>query len=97
MTTDVAGLVAPEYARPCPVCSSGDDSRVFAKARYDLAALDGHAFASRKLPEYMHYRLVQCPTCDLVYASPAPSAEGLARAYDEAAFDSAEEARCAAR
>lgn len=97
MTTAAAELVAPEHVRTCPVCGSGDDSRVFAEARYDLAALDRHAFASRKLPEYMHYRLVRCPTCDLVYASPAPSAEGLARAYDEAAFDSAEEARCAAR
>lgn len=95
--TAPAGMPVPEHARSCPVCGSGDESRVFAEARYDLATLDAHAFASRKLPEYMHYRLVLCPTCDLVYASPVPSAEGLARAYDEAAFDSAEEARCAAR
>lgn len=97
MTTGGAGLVAPERARPCPVCGSADESRVFAAPNYDLAQLGRHAFASRKLPEYMHYRLVQCPTCDLVYASPVPSAEGLAQAYDEAAFDSGDEARCAAR
>ena len=95
--TAPAGMPVPELARSCPVCGNGDESRIFAEARYDLARLDAHAFASRKLPEYMHYRLVLCPTCDLVYASPVPSAEGLARAYDEAAFDSAEEARCAAR
>jgi SAM-dependent methyltransferase len=95
--TAPAGMPVPEQTRPCPICGSDDESRVFAEARYDLAKLDAHAFASRKLPEYMHYRLVRCPTCDLVYASPVPSAEGLARAYDEAAFDSAEEARCAAR
>lgn len=97
MTAGVAGSITPEQVRPCPVCGDTDDTRVFAEARYDLATLDEHAFASRKLPEYMHYRLVRCPTCDLVYASPVPSAEGLARAYDDAAFDSAEEARCAAR
>ena len=90
-------LVVPEHARPCPVCGDADDSTVYAEARYDLARLDRHAFASRKLPEYMHYRLVRCPTCDLVYASPVPSAEALTRAYGEAAFDSAAEARCAAR
>lgn len=96
MTADAACSVVPERTRSCPVCGSGDESRVFAEARFDLARLDRHAFASRKLPEYMHFRLVQCPTCDLVYASPVPSAEGLARAYDEAAFDSAAEARAAA-
>jgi hypothetical protein len=89
MTAAAGAMPVPEVTRPCPVCGSGDESRVFAEARYDLAKLDRHAFASRKVPEYMHYRLVLCPTCDLVYASPVPSAEGLARAYDEAAFDHA--------
>lgn len=97
MTAAVEGFVVPEHARPCPVCGDADDSRVVAEARYDLQKLDRHAFASRKIPEYMHYRLVRCPTCDLVYASPVPSAEALTRAYGEAAYDSGDEARCAAR
>ena len=45
----------------------------------------------------MRLRLVDCPVCDLVYASPVPSPDALARAYEAAAFDSAEEARYAAR
>lgn len=45
----------------------------------------------------MRLRLVSCPTCDLVYASPVPSPEALAQAYEAAAFDSAEEAGYAAR
>ncbi len=45
----------------------------------------------------MRLRLVGCRTCDLVYASPVPSPEALSRAYETAAFDSAEEARYAAR
>jgi SAM-dependent methyltransferase len=83
--------------RGCPTCGSTDDSRVFAEQRLDFASLDEHAFASRKRPEHMRLRLVACPSCDLVYASPVPSAEALAQAYDEAAFDSAEEAGYAAR
>jgi hypothetical protein len=57
-------------SRDCPVCSSADASRVFAEANFDFARLDRFAFASRKLPEYMHYRLVSCSDCDLLYASP---------------------------
>ena len=84
-------------ARHCPICGSADESHVFADAHFDLASLDEFAFASRKVPEYMHYRLITCPVCDLLYASPAPSLEALARAYRDAGFDSGEEARYASR
>jgi SAM-dependent methyltransferase len=84
-------------ARSCPVCGSDDDSNVFAAQKLDQSLLDENAFASRKAPEHMRLRLVSCPTCDVVYASPLPSAEALATAYDTAAFESGEEARYAAR
>jgi SAM-dependent methyltransferase len=83
--------------RCCPLCGSNDRSQVFAEADFDFAALDGFAFASRKIPEYMHYRLISCPTCDLLYASPLPRPEELAGNYSEAGFDSGLEARYAAR
>ena len=41
----------------------------------DPEALDELAFASRKPPEYMHLRLLECPVCDLLYADPAPHDE----------------------
>lgn len=83
--------------RACPICGSNDDGELFAEPHFDSASLDEHAFASRKRPERMRLRLVRCPECDLAYASPLPSPEALATAYDEAAFDSGEEARYAAR
>ena len=82
--------------RACPLCASTDESRVFAEPNFDLAKLDAFAFASQKVPEYMHYRLVECATCDVLYASPVPSADALSQAYHDAAFDSQEEARLAA-
>ena len=84
-------------SRACPLCGNTEESRIFAEADFDFDKLDAFAFASRKLPEYMHYRLVECPTCDVLYASPVPTLEGLAEAYHEAAFDSQDEARLAAR
>lgn len=83
--------------RPCPICGSADQSRVFSDARLDASRLDGFAFASRKLPEYMHHRLLYCSGCDLLYASPVPSVASIATAYREAGFDSGEEARYASR
>jgi SAM-dependent methyltransferase len=81
--------------RACPICGS-TAGRELAPARFDLARLDAFAFASRKRPEHMHFRLVLCETCDLAYASPAPAARALEAAYEGAAFDAAEESRYAA-
>ncbi len=92
-----AGPLGELRERGCPTCGSTDERRIFAEQRLDFELLDEHAFASRKRPEHMRLRLVECPGCDLVYASPVPAPEVLARAYNAAAFDSAEEARYAAR
>ncbi len=82
--------------RPCPVCQS-TAARPFAPANVDPAALDAFAFASRKLPEYMHHALVVCADCDLLYSNPAPTRESIEHAYRDAAFDASAESRDAAR
>ena len=83
--------------RACPLCSASDASTLFAESNIDEAQLNEFTFASRKLPEYMHHRILWCPTCDLLYASPVPAREALLEAYGAAAFDSATEAGYAAR
>jgi SAM-dependent methyltransferase len=83
-------------SRSCPLCGSSDAGQVFAEANFDPQQLDGFAFASRKVPEYMHHRLIDCPVCDLLYANPLPSQDYLTEGYGEAAYDSAVEAHYAA-
>ncbi len=83
--------------RPCPVCGADCSENLFAEANYNTAKLDAFGYASRKTPERMHLRLVRCNACDLIYATPIPSTDVLADAYEVAAFDSGEEAACAAR
>jgi SAM-dependent methyltransferase len=80
-------------SRACPVCGSDSRYRVFAEAAFDASRWDRFAFSSRKTPEYMHYRLLECEGCDVLYANPLPTRESLDAAYREAAFDSSEEAR----
>jgi SAM-dependent methyltransferase len=80
--------------RACPGCESRR-ATPFANANIDPEALNAFAFASRKLPEYMHYALVVCQDCDLLYANPAPDRASLEAAYNEAAFDASEESRYA--
>jgi len=82
--------------RSCPLCGSVDQSHVFADSNIDLTKLNESSFASRKAPEFMHCRLIECPGCNLLYGSPVFSLDVLARAYRDASFDSGEEAQCAA-
>jgi SAM-dependent methyltransferase len=85
----------PMVSRACPVCGSDSQYRVFKEAAFDASRWDRFAFSSRKTPEYMHYRLLECGRCDVLYANPLPTRESLEAAYREAAFDSSEEARYA--
>src|SRR5688572_16472933 len=83
-------------SRACPVCGSVSQYRVFKEAAFDASRWGRFAFSSRKTPEYMHYRLLECSRCDLLYANPLPTEQALEAEYREAAFDSGEEARYAA-
>ena len=82
--------------RDCPLCD-GSDYAVFAESNIDERKLTASAFASRKLPEYMHFRMVECKSCGMLYANPAPRQEILGEAYKEASFDAQAESRAAAK
>jgi 2-polyprenyl-3-methyl-5-hydroxy-6-metoxy-1,4-benzoquinol methylase len=81
--------------RACPLCG-GEDAEVLAEATIDERKLTASAFASRKVPEYMHSRMVECNLCGMLYANPVLRQENLADAYKDASFDSGVESRLAA-
>jgi uncharacterized Zn finger protein len=70
--------------RACPLCS-GEDAGVLVEATLDEDRLTASAFASRKLPEYMHSRMVECKECGMLYANPVlrPATLMLAMRTDE--------------
>jgi SAM-dependent methyltransferase len=83
--------------RPCPICDAGAPGREYYPARLDASRLNEFAFSSRKVPEFLHYRLVQCAGCDVLYANPAPAPDSLAAEYEQAAYDSDVEATFASK
>jgi 2-polyprenyl-3-methyl-5-hydroxy-6-metoxy-1,4-benzoquinol methylase len=84
------------FPRNCPLCGCNDFS-VFAESTIDERKLTSSTFASRKLPEYMHPRMVECNACRMLYANPALQQETLGEAYKEASFDGQLESLLAAR
>jgi SAM-dependent methyltransferase len=83
--------------RCCPLCGPGVGARAFAESNINLDRLDEFAFASRKLPEYMHPRLCECTACHLLYGNPVLSKDSISAGYEDAAFDSGAEAEQASR
>jgi len=83
--------------RNCPVCGIGAESAsLFLDSSFDPTKLSATSFASRKIPEFMSYRLLRCSRCRTVYAETIPEIDRLTEAYSEAGYDSAEEAALAA-
>lgn len=78
--------------RACPVCGSEDQDRIVTGADIKQVELNEYSYASRKLPDYMHYQIIACPTCALYYVSPAPRQAEVLEAYHSAAYDSSQEA-----
>ncbi|MBC7621519.1 MAG: class I SAM-dependent methyltransferase [Candidatus Saccharibacteria bacterium] len=89
--------LASAIHRVCPVCQAGSErATLFFENNIDPEKLSSFSFSSRKTPEFMAHRLVQCLVCDLVYANQPPSEEELSHAYHVADYDSADEAHDAA-
>jgi SAM-dependent methyltransferase len=85
------------FERPCPVCGApASAAKLFIEENIDSSRISDFTFASRKQPEYMCHRLVQCPSCDLVYVPQPPAQDELAAEYHRAAYDSSEEGNDAA-
>src|SRR5262249_57746465 len=88
-------MIGAAADRACPLCGSRAAAHVVDKA-FDSSRVGRLSCASRKPPELMHWRLVTCASCGLLYATPAPTGDELLREYRDAGFDSADESRYAA-
>ena len=58
---------------------------------------DSFAFSSRKIPDYMHFDLYECPFCKVLIAQKVYEQTELNRQYKEADFDSSSEAQFASK
>ncbi|MDQ3814625.1 MAG: class I SAM-dependent methyltransferase, partial [Armatimonadota bacterium] len=98
MTTPVleaqAGTSAPEltfHATRCAICGTEDNARELYPANFDLTAFNPAIFSARRLPDRIHYRMVQCNTCGLVRSDPVADSAILRELYTQSTFDYGEE------
>ncbi len=75
----------------CAICGTEGNAAELYPANFDPGALNPAVFSARRLPDRVHYRLVQCNACGLVRSDPIADPALLAQLYDQSAFTYADE------
>lgn len=64
----------------CAICET-DNSSVLYPENFDIKRIDEKTFSARRLPDRVHYRMVTCNTCGLVYSNPILEFDKIAALY----------------
>lgn len=70
----------------CAICGTEDNARELYPANFDDEAFTAEVFSARRLPDLVHYRIVQCNQCGLVRSNPVVDKESLTKLYLQSAL-----------
>lgn len=54
----------------CALCGKNQDIRELYPATFDIKKISNKTYYARRLPDNIHYRIVRCSRCGLVFSSP---------------------------
>lgn len=65
----------------CAVCGTSENARELFAANFSPRDFNADVFSARRLPDKIHYRIVQCRTCGLVRSDPMLEPGALEKLY----------------
>ncbi|MDO8659076.1 MAG: class I SAM-dependent methyltransferase [Candidatus Parcubacteria bacterium] len=65
----------------CALCGQKQQVRVLYEATFDGDDFSVKTYSARRLPDKIHYRIMKCESCSLVFSSPIFPAEKLSKFY----------------
>ena len=65
----------------CAICRTEGNARELYSANFDDETFNAKVFSARRLPDMVHYRVVQCAQCSLVRSDPVIDQETLKKLY----------------
>ena len=71
----------------CAICGTVENSKQIYKANFELDAFSPGVFSARRLPDRIHYRMVECNTCKLLRSDPVADSGTLLELYTKSTFD----------
>jgi SAM-dependent methyltransferase len=70
----------------CAICGTTGNARELYRANFDDKAFNADVFSARRLPDMVHYRIVQCNRCGLVRSDPMLDEQTLKTLYVQSAM-----------
>lgn len=70
----------------CPICGPKTAKKLLYKQNFSLGQINAKVFSARRLPDRLHYRLVRCGSCGLVYSDPILDEAKIANLYHKSQF-----------
>lgn len=67
----------------CAICEKKSRYKVLYKRNFKLKEINKNIFSARRLPDGIHYRVLKCLNCGLVFSSPILSEAVLKKLYTE--------------
>lgn len=71
---------------PCALCGTYDNSKEIYPSNFDLDAFNPEVFSARRLPDRIHYRMVECRKCKLLRSDPVADSDTLLQLYIKSKF-----------
>ncbi len=86
-------MTVESFPTRCAICGTEANATERYPANYDSAAFSPETFSARRVPDRIHYRIVQCRGCGLVRSDPVADPAVVAGLYARSTFDYAQETR----
>ncbi len=71
----------------CAICGTEGHASELYPENFAFSDLTPETFSARRLPDRLHYRIVQCDTCGLVRSDPVANTATLGELYRQSTFD----------
>jgi SAM-dependent methyltransferase len=67
----------------CAICGKKQQTKVLYPANFKESDISSHTYSARRMPDRVHYRLLKCVSCGLIFSSPILSNSKIASLYKE--------------
>ena len=67
----------------CAICETNKYSEILFPETTDFSKIDKDIFSARRIPDRVHYRLLRCEKCGLIFSSPILSEKAIRKLYRE--------------
>lgn len=70
----------------CAICGKNNSTLLY-RENFNLKDINRKTFSARRLPDKIHYRMVKCKNCGLVYANPRLESELIEQLYKKSTYN----------